>query len=65
MHITPRSGDNRYRCYLNRSHAIAETGEREYVQLRAASASTAAHLALAVTGAIAVVEVERIEETAS
>lgn len=64
MHITPCS-ENRYRCYLNRSHAIAETGEREFVQLRAPSASTAAHLALAVTGATAVVEVERIEEAAA
>lgn len=61
MHITPRS-ESRYRCYLNRSHAIAETGEREFVQLRAPSAATAAHLALAVTGALAVTEVERVEE---
>ncbi len=61
MHITPRS-ESRYRCYLNRTHAIAETGEREFVQLRAPSATLAAHLALAVTGAAAVVEVERIEE---
>lgn len=64
MHITPRS-ESRYRCYLNRTHAIAETGEREFVQLRAPSAATAARLALAVTGATAVVEVERIEEARS
>ena len=61
MHITPRS-ESRYRCYLNRTHAIAETGEREFVQLRAPSAATPSHHALAVTGAAAVVEVERIEE---
>jgi hypothetical protein len=61
MHITPRS-ESRYRCYLSRSHAIAETGEREYVQLKAPSATAAAHLAAAVTGAISVVEVERLED---
>jgi hypothetical protein len=64
MHITPRS-ENRYRCYLNRSHTVAETGEREFIQLRAPSAATAAHLALHVTGATAIVEVERIEELTS
>lgn len=64
MHTPPRS-ESRYRCYLNRSHAIAETGEREFIQLKATSASSAAHLALAVTGATAVVEVERIEELTS
>ncbi|MFM1991314.1 MAG: hypothetical protein RJA99_4271 [Pseudomonadota bacterium] len=60
MHITPRS-DQTYRCHLARTHAVAETGERPFVQLRAPSAVIAAHLALAVTGAVAVVEVERIE----
>lgn len=64
MHTNPRS-ESRYRCYLNRTHTIAETGEREFVQLRAPSASHAAHLALAVTGATAVVEVERIDEVRS
>lgn len=64
MQTTPRS-ESRYRCYLNRSHAIAETGEREFIQLKAPSAASAAHFALAVTGATAVVEVERIEEAAS
>lgn len=64
MLITPRGADSRYRCYLNRSTAISETGEREFVQLRAASAATAAHLAHAVTGAC-VVEVVRLEEVAA
>ena len=64
MAPTPRS-ESRYPCYLNRTHAIAETGEREFVQLRAPSAALAAHYALAVTGAAAVVEVERIEEVRS
>jgi hypothetical protein len=64
MHITPRSEHSRYRCYLNRSTAISDTGEREFVQLKAASAATAAHLAHAVTGA-GVVEVVRLEEVAS
>jgi hypothetical protein len=61
MHITPRS-ESRYRCHLIRTYAIAETGEREVVQLRAPSAALAARLALHVTGAAAVVEVERIED---
>lgn len=61
MHITPRS-ESRYRCYLTRSHQVAETGERESIQLKAPSAAIAAHRALHVTGAIAVVEAERIEE---
>ena len=60
MHTTPRS-ESTYRCHLARSHAVAETGERPFVQLKAPSAATAAHLALAVTGAVAVIEVERIE----
>lgn len=60
MHITPRS-ESSYRCHLAQSNAIAETGERPWIQLKAPSAATAAHLALAVTGALAVVEVERIE----
>jgi len=62
MHITARS-DNRYRCYLNHGQQ-AETGVLPFVQLRAATAATAARLAHAVTGA-AVVEVERLEEVAS
>ena len=62
MHTPHCCSENRYRCYLNRSYAIAETGEREFVQLRAPSASRAAHLALAVSGALSVTEVERIEE---
>jgi hypothetical protein len=65
MHITQRDAGHRYRCYVAHSLQIAESGVRPFVQLRAASASLAARLALAVTGAIAVVEVERLEETAS
>lgn len=55
---------NRYRCYLQRSTEIAATGVLPFVQLKAKSAECAARLALAVSGAIAVVEVERIEEAA-
>ncbi len=57
-----RARSRPYRCYLNRTTAVAETGERECVQLRAPSATIAARLALAVTGAAAVVEVERLED---
>lgn len=52
---------NRYRCHLQRSHQIAETGVREYVQLKASNAEQAARIALMVSGAIAVTEVERLE----
>jgi len=61
-------GDNtsppmsRYRCYLAHSLGIAESGVHPFVQLRAATAEIAARLAIAVTGAIAVVEVVRLEE---
>lgn len=50
-----------YRCFLVRSTAIVESGQLEYVQLRAQTAYEAARLALAVTGALAVAEVQRIE----
>jgi hypothetical protein len=50
-----------YRCYLQRSHQPAETGVREFVQLRAPDAQVAARAAIHVTGAMAVVEVERQE----
>lgn len=56
---------NRYRCYLQHSTAIAESGVLPFVQLRARTAEIAARLALAVSGAIAVVEVERLEEISS
>jgi hypothetical protein len=56
---------HRYRCYLTHTLGIAESGVHPFVQLRAATAELAARLALAVTGAIAVVEVERLEEVAS
>lgn len=52
---------NRYRCFLQYTTAIADTGVLPFVQLRAKSAELAARLALAVTGALAVVEVQRIE----
>lgn len=54
--------DRRYRCYLQRSTEPADTGVRPFLQLKAASAEAAARAALAVSGAIAVVEVERLEE---
>lgn len=53
----------RYRCFIARDMSPAETGVLEFVQLRAGSAELAARLALAVTGAMAVVEVVRIEES--
>ena len=43
-----------YRCFLHRDPQIAETGVRD--------ADTAARLALAVSGADAVVEVVRLED---
>ena len=52
----------RYRCFLSRDMSPAETGVREFVQLRAKTAEQAARLALAVSGARAVVEVERLED---
>ena len=53
---------NRYRCFIARSLAPAETGELEFVQLRARTATDAARLALAVSGALSVVEVVRLED---
>lgn len=50
-----------YRCFLQRSDQPAETGVREFVQLRAPDAEVAARAAIHVTGARAVVEVERWE----
>lgn len=52
-----------YRCFLTRSFEIADTGVREWIQLRARDAVDAACLALAVSGANSVVDVIRIEET--
>lgn len=52
----------RYRCFLARSLAIADTGAHEFVQLHAADAEQAARLAIAVTGALAVVDVIRLED---
>lgn len=56
---------NRYRCFLQYGTQIAETGVQPFLQLRAATAELAARLALAVSGAIAVVEVVRLEEVAA
>ncbi len=53
---------SRYRCYLHRGDQIADTGVHEFVQLRAHDATSAARLALAVSGAAAVVEVERLDD---
>lgn len=53
---------NRYRCFIARTGDPSETGVREFVQLRARTAEQAARLALAVTGAATVIEVERLEE---
>lgn len=55
---------NRYRCYLQFATELAATGVLPFVQLRARNAEIAARLALAVTGAVAIVEVERLEEPA-
>jgi hypothetical protein len=55
----------RYRCYLAHTLGISETGVHPFVQLQAASATLAARLALAVTGALAVVDVVRLEEVQS
>lgn len=55
---------NRYRCYLQLGTEISASGVLPFLQLKAESAERAARLALAVSGAIAVVEVERIEEAA-
>ena len=52
----------RFRCYLHRGSAPADTGVREFIQLRARDATAAARLALAVSGADAVVEVVRLED---
>ena len=52
----------RYRCFIARTLQIAESGLREFVQLRAPDAERAARLALAVTGALAGGEVVRLEE---
>lgn len=62
MHLTELRP---YRCYLQRSTEPADTGVRPFLQLKARSAEAAARLALAVSGALAVVEVERIEECAA
>lgn len=53
---------SRYRCFITRSLALTDNGELEFVQLRARSATDAARLALAVTGAMSVVEVVRLED---
>lgn len=54
-----------YRCYLQRSLMPSTTGVLEFIQVKAASATQAARAALAVSGAMAVVEVERIEQGAA
>lgn len=53
----------RYRCFITRSLEIAAAGVHEFVQLHAGDAEQAARLALAVTGALAVVDVIRLEDT--
>ena len=50
-----------YRCHLRRNLLIAESGVLEFIQVKATDAESAARAALKVSGAIAVVEVERIE----
>lgn len=52
----------RYRCFLARSLTVADGGVHEFVQLRASDAEQAARLALAVTGAVAIVDVVRLED---
>jgi len=64
MQISPRSG-RRYRCYFTNDASVSDTGTYPFVQLRAESASMAERLAYAVTGALAIVCVQRIEEVAS
>lgn len=59
QHLSPR-----YRCYLQRTTQLAETGVLDFLQLRAATAERAARLALAVSGALAVTEVVRLEDAA-
>lgn len=54
-----------YRAYLQRSLMPSATGVLEFIQLKAESATLAARAALAVSGAMAVVEVERIEQAAA
>ena len=53
---------HRYRCHITRSYGISETGVLETIQLRATNAEHAARAALWVTGALACVCVERLEE---
>jgi hypothetical protein len=66
MQIEPRTRPpRRYRCYFTNSVTVSETGTYPFVQLRAESASMAERLAYAVTGAVAIVCVQRIEEVAS
>ena len=66
-HNTPAKASEapRYRCFLQYTTGVAESGVHPFIQLRARSAEIAARLALAVSGAMAVVEVERLEERAS
>lgn len=59
----PSAPINRHRCFLQFTTALSETCVHPFVQLRARSAELAARLALAVTGALAVVEVQRLEES--
>jgi hypothetical protein len=66
MQIEPRTRPyRRYRCYFTNSLTVSETGQYPFVQLRAESAAMAERLAQAVTGALAIVCVERREEVAS
>lgn len=63
MQIEPRTRPpRRYRCYFTNTIAISDTGEFPFVQLRAHGASEAAHLAAAVTGCLAVVCVQRLDD---
>ena len=55
---------SRYRCYLQRSTQIVESGVMDFLQLRARTAEAAARLALAVSGALAVTDVVRLEDAA-
>ena len=60
--MQPTDTSSRYRCFLQHSTQPADTGVLPFVQLRAKSAELAARLALAVSGALAVVEVQRLED---
>jgi hypothetical protein len=52
----------RYRCFITRSYAMSETGVLEFIQLKASDAQEAARAAIWVTGALACIEVQRLED---